>query len=82
MEINKENIERHKRDIAFDQKRIEFNKRQLLDAEYNIKIWRIFKMKDELLLWVDRTNKFTLYKYQWNRLKGIQNKLKKQYCKF
>lgn len=77
----KEAIARHQEDIEFDIRQIDFHKKNLLNAEYSIKLWRVFKMTDELFLWLEKSNNFTLYKEQCNRLIGIQNKLKKQYGK-
>lgn len=65
--------------IEFDQNQIEKYKKQLLDAEYYIKIWRVFKMVDELFLWFEIKGNYTLYCKQYNKLKAIQKQYEQQY---
>jgi hypothetical protein len=75
----KKAIARHQESIEFDQEQIEYYTKRLLEAERDLKVWRVYKMVDELFLWFEMKGNFTLYDKQYNRLKGIQNKLKEQY---
>ena len=79
MTYKEEKIQRYKENIELSQSQIDNHKKCLLNAEYDIKIWRVFKMVDELFLWYEITQNFALYEKQYNRLKDIQNKLKEQY---
>lgn len=79
METNKESIARHQGSIELDQRQIEYYTKRLLDDEYSLKIWRVFKMVDELFLWFEIKGNYTLYDKQYNKLKAIQKQLKKQY---
>jgi hypothetical protein len=74
-----EAIARHQDSIEFDQEQIEYYKKRLLEAERDLKIWRVFKMVDELFLWFEMKGNFTLYNKQYNKLKAIQKQLEKQY---
>jgi hypothetical protein len=74
-----EAIARHQDSIEFDQIQIEYYTKRLLEAERDLKIWRVFKMVDELFLWFEMKGNFTLYDKQYNKLKAIQKQLEKQY---
>jgi hypothetical protein len=74
-----EAIARHQDSIEFDQRQIEYYTKRLLEAERDLKIWRVFKMVDELFLWFEMKGNFTLYDKQYNKLKAIQKQLEKQY---
>jgi hypothetical protein len=75
----KKAIARHQDSIEFDQRQIEYYTKRLLEAERDLKIWRVFKMVDELFLWFEMKGNFTLYDKQYNKLKAIQKQLEKQY---
>lgn len=81
METTKEAIAKHQKNIESDKSQIEFYKEELRRAEYGIKLWRVFKMVDELFLWYELKQNLYLYDKQYARLKNIQYKLKEQYKK-
>lgn len=79
----KKAIAGYQESIEFDQRQIEFFKKEIVFAEHKIKIWRIFKMIDKLFLWFEmvdtRPTLYNLYCKQYNKLKAIQEQLEKQY---
>jgi hypothetical protein len=74
----KKAIARHQDSIEFDQIQIEYYTKRLLEAERDLKIWRVFKMVDELFLWFEMKGNFTLYNKQYNKLKAIQKQYEQQ----
>ena len=76
METKEETIQRHKEDVKFCKRQIARYKKQIAIAQREIKIWRIFKMIDELHLWHAINEKNDIWTYQLNRLKKIQSKTK------
>lgn len=79
--INLKKIIMETREIQIDfcKHQIDFFKKQLAQAEYYVKIWRIHKMVTELFLWHDITNKFNLYDIQYKRLEKIREKIEAQF---
>jgi hypothetical protein len=75
METKEQTIQRHKEDVMYCQRQIDRYKKKIANAERDIKMWRIFKMIDELHLWYEINEKYEIWKHQLNKLEKIQSKI-------
>lgn len=81
METKEQEIQRHKEQIEFCQRQIDFHKRSFIDAEFYIKIWRVYKMKDENHLYHAISGNYDLWWHQAKKLDKIYKKLHTLYKK-
>ena len=81
MKTKEQTIQRHKEDIEYCQRQIDFHKKNLIDSEYYLKIWRVYKMKDENHLYYEISGNYDLWWHQVKRLDKIYNNIKILYGK-